>query len=223
MSNRKRANGKHEMDKVDIARLHLEGYSVKEIAVWINEHREYSLALGTIYSDLREIRAEWQESYLRDFDAAKAKELARLDKLEREYWEAWERSQSDKEMSESESTTDEHENKAGATVQSYSRRKAKRKTEARDGDDKFLAGVERCITLRAKLLGLDEPKTVNINWRDRAREEGIDPDKFKENLVDQFVEAAQKGVKKEENSKVEKIVEKAAEKQDKVDEKDSIG
>ena len=64
---------------------------------------EIAAALGIsqqqLSYDLKAIRAAWLASAVRDFDALKAQELAKIDAVEREYWLAWERSKKDKEIS----------------------------------------------------------------------------------------------------------------------------
>src|SRR5262249_28077339 len=45
-----------------------------------------------IGNDLKVLQRRWQESALADFNAKKVAELAKMDELERTYWEAWERS-----------------------------------------------------------------------------------------------------------------------------------
>ena len=48
---------------------------------------------STISSDLKAIKRHWRDSAVRDFDTAREVELRKLDRIEREAWEAWRRSQ----------------------------------------------------------------------------------------------------------------------------------
>jgi hypothetical protein len=98
---------------------------------------------GTVSRDLQAIQAEWQRQRLDDFAQAKLRELARVDQLEREYWEAWERSCQDRELTLQEKTT----------ASTGDRLKAGTRSEGRDGNPEFLRGVERCIELRCKITG----------------------------------------------------------------------
>lgn len=50
---------------------------------------ELSVGVATVARDLAALREQWQQSGLRDFDAAKAEQLAKLDKAESELWEQW--------------------------------------------------------------------------------------------------------------------------------------
>lgn len=125
-----------------VAALYLRGDSQYEIA------RAVGVNQGTISRDLEAVRAEWLAAAVRDFDARRAEELARLDALETEAWAAWERSRAP-----AETTTAEKAETADGT-----RSKASKRVEGRDGDPRFLQVVERCIARRCELLGLDEPQ-----------------------------------------------------------------
>lgn len=98
---------------------------------------------STISRDLKAIREEWKQSAVRDFDEAKGKELARLDAVEREAWEAWERSKVQRETTRTKRRT-------GDTLSD----EAELKKESRDGDPRFLAMVIDCVDKRCELLGL---------------------------------------------------------------------
>jgi hypothetical protein len=185
-----------QMDYVDEARLYLQGYSYKYISEWLGEHRPYTLSLQQVGNDIRNIQEMWREHYLTDMNTLKAQELARIDKLELQYWEAWFESRKHVDNLEQTKTDDEWKGKnakAKGSKAGYSRTKTTRKRVHRDGNPKFLQGIERCIQLRIKLLGLDAEKTVNINWRQEARNAGIDPDEYVNDLESQFIKAASKG------------------------------
>ena len=85
---------------------------------------------------------------MRDFDAARSQELAKLDALEDSHWIAWRKS--------IEPTTVTTKSK-----ETYRERIEKTKVSTRDeepnGDPRFLAGVHKCIEKRCQLLGLDAP------------------------------------------------------------------
>jgi hypothetical protein len=124
--------------RTTVARLYLQQRTQAEIAhaVGVNQ--------GTVSRDLKAIQAEWQRERLDDFARAKLRELARIDQLERHYWEAWERSCQDREQTVQEKTT----------APMGDRLKAGTRTEGRDSNPEFLRGVERCIELRCKILGV---------------------------------------------------------------------
>jgi len=123
--------------RTTVARLYLQQRTQDEIARLVNVDQ------GTICRDLKALQAEWQRQRLDDFHQAKLRELARIDRLEREYWDAFERS-----CNERAQTVQER-----STAPSGDRLKAATRTEVRDGNAEFLRGVERCIEMRCKILG----------------------------------------------------------------------
>jgi hypothetical protein len=141
MATKSRAPLERERDLRQTAALYLRGLTHDEIARRLNVSRQQ------IGYDLKILQRRWQESALADFNAKKAAELAKVDELERTYWEAWERSCPMREV-----TTQEH-TQAGGGHADEARLKAGVRKEQRDGNAEFLRGVERCVELRCKILG----------------------------------------------------------------------
>jgi hypothetical protein len=98
------------------------------------------------------VRQEWLQSSLIDFNQKKAEELARIDAVEREYWSAWQESKRERQTTSTEQITDASGNKVKAGI---------RKIE-QTGDRRYLAGVERCIEQRVKILGLNAPTETRL-------------------------------------------------------------
>src|SRR5262249_46366485 len=69
-----------------VAALYLQGHSQYTIA------QQVGVTQQQISMDLKIIQKGWLASTLRDFDAAKSEQLAKLDQLELAAWAAWERS-----------------------------------------------------------------------------------------------------------------------------------
>jgi len=109
-------------DRVEIARLYLEGWPQWKIG------EKFGLSHQQLTHELKAIRAEWRAAAVRGLAEAKARELAKLDNLEREYWEAWQQS-----------------------------REQAKKTK-QNADPWFLEGIERCIGIRCELRGLLAPQ-----------------------------------------------------------------
>lgn len=143
----------------DVARRYLQGQTQSEIA------DVFGVSQAQISKDLAAIRAAWLASAVRDFDALKAQELAKIDAVEREYWLAWERSKKDKEISVQE----------GGEVDPQTRKprikKVVMRKEGQAGNPAFLAGVLTCIERRCAILGLDAPKRFVIRWDDLTDEQ----------------------------------------------------
>ena len=149
----KRHQGKRvqlEQRRARVAALYLQGFHQWEIGAQVG------VDAATICRDLKAIREQWRASAVRDFDEAKAQELARIDALEREYWAAWTASRENREITSTEQVD-------GA---SSSRFKAAVRKEAREGNPAFLAGVQWCVTRRCALLGLDAPQRSELTGKD---------------------------------------------------------
>jgi hypothetical protein len=117
---------------------------------------------STVSRDLKVLNARWKESAVRDLDAAKGQELERIDQMEREYWDAWEKSKNAHETTTTEQITggDGERLKAGI-----------RKDE-QCGDPRYLAGVQWCVNKRCEILGLHAPQKVAPTNPDGTKEYG---------------------------------------------------
>jgi hypothetical protein len=129
-----------EHDLREAAALYLRGLTQGEIA------RRLGVSRQQVGYDLRALQRRWRESALADFHARRAAELAKVDELERTYWEAWERSCQAREISTQERIQ-------GGDGQAEGRLKAGVRKEKRDGNPEFLRGVERCVEMRCKITG----------------------------------------------------------------------
>src|SRR6516162_495477 len=131
-----------------VAALYLQGMSQWEIG------RQLGVTQQCIAKDIQALEKEWLASAVVDIDAAKAKELARIDRLERVAWRAWQRSCQRKERATTrmEKKLDEDAHKA-KTVTSKA-------TELRDGNPEYLKRVEWCISKRCELLKLNPPQRL---------------------------------------------------------------
>jgi hypothetical protein len=140
---------------VEVARRYIRGVPQYQIA----------LELGVVHSqisyDLKKLQERWMASSLQDFDAARAAQLARVDHLEREYWDAWDRSKEQCKITFKEST------QAGKDRR---RVKGSERVEDRVGNPAFLAGVQWCIEERSRLLGLNAPQKIAPVTPDGQRE-----------------------------------------------------
>jgi hypothetical protein len=141
MATKSRTVVERDHDLRETASLYLHGFSQGEIAQRLQVSRQQ------IGYDVKLLQRRWQESALADFNARKAAELAKVDELERTYWEAWQRSCQAREVTTQEKT------QAGEGQTEDTRRKAGVRKEPRDGNPEFLRGVERCIELRCKITG----------------------------------------------------------------------
>jgi len=147
----RRPKYQREKDLAELARRYLRGEHQADIAA------DLGVSQATISIDLKTLQRRWQESALVDIDEAKARELARVDNLEWEYWNAWERSCSERKVASAEV-------RAG-DVQGKPHKSSVRK-EQRDGNPAFLRGIEWCIDKRCRILGLDAPTRSELSGPD---------------------------------------------------------
>src|SRR5581483_4024403 len=81
-----------------VAERYLRGETQWEIA------RTLGVSQGQVSRDLKAIRQEWLNSSVCNFNELKAREIAKVDELERTYWAAWEESKKTREVSTTEKT-----------------------------------------------------------------------------------------------------------------------
>ena len=122
-----------------VAELALQGLTQETIA------RRLGVAQATVGRDLEQVRREWRDSAVRDFDEARGQELQKLALVEAEAWAAWQRSQTPVQAAML------SEGKDG------SRRSSSLKHQ--HGNPRFLDQINKCITQRCVLLGL-QPAAV---------------------------------------------------------------
>lgn len=132
----------YTLRRKEVADKYLKGWTQQDIA------DKYRVNQATISRDLAAIKDQWIQSAIVDFDSAQARELARIDKLERQYWDAWDRSQEEiKKASQRQ--------KGPKSSPSFT--ETSQTVEERVGDPRYLSGVQWCIEMRCKLLGLFAP------------------------------------------------------------------
>jgi predicted transcriptional regulator len=157
------------------AELYLRGCTQWEIA------RELGVSRPRVSQMLSAVRNGWHTTATAEIATHVAEQLARIQRLEREYWLAWERSRQQRERTETvvedATLTGSPELPPGVPLRlPYGKRRARVQREARDGAAAFLSGIAWCISERSKLLGLDAPTKIDITARVRelARRAGLD-------------------------------------------------
>ena len=150
MAEKKRTPTEREYDLRRITDMYLQGKTQAEIGETLG------LSQPQISYDLAEIRSRWRTDTTINLDEAKQKELARIDTLERTYWEAWERTLEEKTKTRTEQSTSGKGDKdsGGKTA------KATIEKETLLGNPAYLSGVQWCISERCKILGIYAPAKV---------------------------------------------------------------
>ncbi len=126
--------------------MYLAGRSQLDIATELNISR------STVSRDLKWLTEQWLTESRVDFDEARARELARINRLELEYWDAWQKSCEDYKEQEIQSS-EKPDSKVLVKVA---------KTQKQNGEPRFLDGVQWCIEQRCKLLGLHHKERLAV-------------------------------------------------------------
>ncbi len=169
---RRRSSSELARDRRRISDLYLRGWIQADIA------EKLGVSQATISGDIKGLQREWLKTALIDFDKAKARELAKIDDLERTYHAAWERSREDAETTTQKMIeTDDVIDKAIKEVLGPRGRKEMTKTtKGQAGDPRFLQGIQWCIERRCKIVGIDAPQRREITGKDGGPIETTDVD-----------------------------------------------
>lgn len=126
-----------EHRRAEVARHYLQGEPQHAIADALG------ICLGQVGRDLSALQAQWIQSASSSFAERRAQELAKIDHMEREAWQAWERSKRERGVTSSAKTTGDTTRVTAAV-----------RKEDRVGDTEFLKVVQWCISMRCELLGV---------------------------------------------------------------------
>ena len=148
-----RSSAQIARDRRRISDLYLQGWLQADIAT------EIGISAPTVSRDLKALQGDWLQSALLDFNEAKAQQLAKIDRLEREYWEAWERSKQGQKR-----TTVKGRGESGEEKPSHQEKSVT--LDEGTGDPRFLQGVQWCIDRRCKVLGVDAPQKLEHTGKD---------------------------------------------------------
>ena len=146
----RRTPEQRENDLVFCTDLFLRGYSYRQISDLLNKRNakmglDYAIVPPMrVYKDLKQLLINWKREHEENIDLYITKELSKLDKMETELWDAWERSK-----------------KRIVSKIRQSGLKTER-SETFAGNPRYLDLVLSVQQRRAKLLGLDAPVKVDL-------------------------------------------------------------
>lgn len=146
----RRTPEQRENDLVFCTDLFLRGYSYRQISDLLNKRNakmglDYAIVPPMrVYKDLKQLLINWKREHEENIDLYITKELSKLDKIETELWDAWERSK-----------------KRIVSKIRQSGLKTER-SETFAGNPRYLDLVLSVQQRRAKLLGLDAPVKVDL-------------------------------------------------------------
>ncbi len=152
-----------------VADLYLEGFTQPEIAARVG------ISQSQVSRDLKFCSKKWQEEAKEAIEEIKAKDLVKLDRLERKYHIGWRRSIEKQKTDRTKTSVSDGK----LTTESSSEEKT------HIGDPRFLDGVLKCLTRRAEILGYDAPskKAVDLSG-------DLVIERLPEDQLDEIIQAA---------------------------------
>jgi hypothetical protein len=137
MSSRQNRRFTASQRRLQVSELYLKSWTQAAIAAHLN------VSQSTVSEDVRYLIKKWEQSAIRNVDELRARELLKLDYMERESWAGWERSQKPAQS---------------AVVTGEGNGQQTRKSMKNQiGDPRFLDQVSKCIAHRRAITGLDSP------------------------------------------------------------------
>ena len=132
-------------DRVRISELYLKAWAQKDIA------KELGMTEATVSRDLAALRQDWIASAAMNFDDAKARELVKIDRIEREAWAAWEQSKTPDQDAPDASM---HGKKSTTQFGSEGKPTGWQQTkETSPGDAQYMRIIQWCVEQRLKIIG----------------------------------------------------------------------
>jgi DNA-binding MarR family transcriptional regulator len=122
-------------DRVKLSDMYLAGMGQGEIALALG------VSVSTVSREIKTLHVKWVELSNINFDEAKARELAKIDRIEREAWAAWE-------ASKQEGTWKTQSGGEGLIARATITKKSQ------TGDPQYMRLALDCVDKRCKLLGL---------------------------------------------------------------------
>lgn len=158
----KRLNAsQREAFKSHTSELYLKGWSYRKIIEDIEEKFGHTLSISTIHRYVSGLVDEWREHRISKLDDLKTVELQRINKLEETYWDAWQRSLDGavRTVEKQKAVPGKSVNERGQVQDTMNVAHAEkmRSTEEAYGDPRFLNGIQWCISMRCKILGVEAP------------------------------------------------------------------
>lgn len=162
-SEKKRSNDttwdkEREDVRLKIAELYLRGY---------RDFRQIAKVIGMpgprTRRDLEWVLRQWRIQQQALITYAKSEAIAKLDRLERQCWDDYERSKEDRTRTKNLNKTKGAQGDGAATVQEQT---LSVEREASTGDPRFLQIIQRCIQERNEIVGLHRSEADELSGRE---------------------------------------------------------
>ena len=160
-------------DQAIVAEMYLKGNTMAAIAEKLGGY-----SINMVNYDLREVRKRWRASTVRDFDAHREEQLARLDLIEAAAWREWERS-----------CKDYYKQTTGTGAMGPI---DKEETGGQTGDPRYMNVILNTVERRCKLLGLDAPTKVAPTTPDGEKPYQATPESELDNRITELLQKLEK-------------------------------
>lgn len=177
-----------------ITECHLEGMSMQATAEALEAKHQIRVSKMTVSTYMKAIKKEWQADRVDDINELRLTEVKKLLKVESEFWKEWKRSKEPKKRTTSKrkgtgaplqviGESGEIQTENGVTLSGVETQE--QETESM-GDPRYLMGVQWCIQMRCKILGVEAPtvvtggvtidmrKPINVQLHHRKRPENFE-------------------------------------------------
>lgn len=143
-----------------VAKLYKRGYSYADIQREVREQlgMDKGYSLRTVHKDVHTLLEEWKETRIEDVDKAIQAELVRLNEMEKEAWQEWDKSKQDHEKKRA-----KQQKTSGEGGDDAVRMEQQREEVIGFGDPRYLDIVHKCGIERRKILGLYAPEKKDIS------------------------------------------------------------
>jgi len=174
-----RKNVEREQHRIAISELYLRAYSFRAIQQAIKDRFGKSLSIATIHADVKALRNEWKEQRIAMLDESVDMELKKLDAIEFEAWEAWQKSKSGERMTRTKkSSTPVTNTKQANTMTITATDETTIEERESPGDPRFMAIIMKVSDQRARLLGLYKQGPTDDSPDDPIATKGQIPSTF---------------------------------------------
>ena len=139
-----------------VAKLYLEGFSYRAMALWIKENKGIYIVPSTVSVYVDKVMDDWRKERISKIDDLLIIELQGLNRVEREAWDGWYRSikEKTKNVSRRKGSPQKSKDKDGKEVLNVSTTEVEdiEETSNSDGNPKFLEIIKDCKSKRIDLL-----------------------------------------------------------------------
>ena len=163
MAAKKRTEDQINKDREFISERYCRGFTFDQITMQLNEMRPYALSMQQVHQDMQVARERWRTSYIDDWKTKVVAELARLDAVWMEAWQAWRRSCLDAEKTKAKFALKPGKLKKGIKKRPMVKVGEEQERTGQYGDPRFMDIMLKVTDQRCRVLGLFVTKIASTD------------------------------------------------------------